>query len=71
MRRLCEVLEPLLGPRISVAVHGSAWVVVQLDQGYGGSTGFRAAPWFPGSDRAEAPRTDSAERCGGGSQLGV
>ncbi len=48
MERLCEALDPLFGPRISVEAHGSAWVVVQLDQGYRGSTGFRAAPWFPG-----------------------
>ncbi len=33
--------------------------------GYGGSSGIGAAPWFPRSDRAEAPCTDSAERVEG------
>ena len=47
MERLCEALDPLLGPHISVEAHGSAWISVQLDQGSGGSMLFRAAPWFP------------------------
>jgi hypothetical protein len=47
MERLCEALGSLLGPRISVEAHGGKGVLVQLDQGTGGSTMARAAPWLP------------------------
>ena len=58
MERLCEALEPLLGPRISLSAHGGKGVVVQLDGGSGGFMAARAAPWLPGlTERRDLIRT--------------
>lgn len=58
MERLCEALEPLLGPRMSVSAHGGKGVVVQFDGDGGGFVVARAAPWFPGlTERRDLIRT--------------
>ncbi len=48
LERVCAALQPLLGPRLSVEAVGGKGVVVQLDQGSGGTLAARAAPWLPG-----------------------
>lgn len=47
MERLCEALGSLLQPRISVDARGGKGVLVQLDQGSGGSMMAHVAPWLP------------------------